>query len=54
MYLNNQVCLPMPVYEIANARERSAASQSGLQVGDIIVSINNKEANRYSLQEMNF
>jgi hypothetical protein len=55
MYLNNfkYKFKLMPVYEIANVRERSAASQSGLQVGDIIVSINNKEANRYSLQEMN-
>jgi hypothetical protein len=42
-----------PVYEIANVRERSTASESGLQVGDIIVSVNNKDANRYSLQEMN-
>jgi hypothetical protein len=42
-----------PVYEIANIRERSTASQSGLQVGDIIVSVNNKDANKFSLQEMN-
>jgi hypothetical protein len=42
-----------PVYEISNIRKKSAALQSGLQVGDIIVSVNNNPAYKYTLQEIN-
>jgi hypothetical protein len=42
-----------PIYEIANIRKNSAAAKSGLQVGDIIVSINNSPTYRYSLQKLN-
>lgn len=42
-----------PVYEIANLRKNSPGKNSGLQVGDIIKTINGKQAYRYSLQELN-
>ncbi len=42
-----------PVYEISNIRKKSAALQSGLQVGDIIVSVNDNPAYKYTLQEIN-
>ncbi len=43
-----------PVYEISNIRKDSPAFNSGLQEGDIIISINNDPAFKYSLQEINF
>jgi hypothetical protein len=42
-----------PIYEIANIRKKSPAANSGLHVGDIIISINKSPAYRYSLQKMN-
>ncbi|MBP6181531.1 aspartyl protease family protein [Flavobacterium sp.] len=42
-----------PVYEIANIRKKSPAANSGLQKGDILVSINKNLAYKYSLQEIN-
>ena len=42
-----------PIYEIANIRKNSPAAKSGLQVGDIIISINKSPAYRYSLQKLN-
>lgn len=42
-----------PIYEIANIRKKSPAADSGLQVGDIIISINKSPAYRYSLQKLN-
>jgi hypothetical protein len=42
-----------PVYEIANIRKNSPAANSGLQKGDILVSINKNLAYKYSLQEIN-
>ncbi|WP_035670691.1 retropepsin-like aspartic protease [Flavobacterium sp. 83] len=42
-----------PVYEIANVRKNSPAANSGLQKGDIIVSINKNLGYKYSLQEIN-
>lgn len=42
-----------PVYEISNIRKKSAALQSGLQVGDVVVSVNNNPAHKYTLQEIN-
>ncbi|PZX94370.1 signal protein PDZ [Flavobacterium aquariorum] len=42
-----------PIYEIANIRKKSPAANSGLQVGDIIISVNKSPAYRYSLQKLN-
>lgn len=42
-----------PVYTIANIRKNSIAESSGLQKGDIVVSINNSPAYKYTLQEIN-
>lgn len=42
-----------PIYEITNVRKNSSAANSGLQKGDIIVSINKFFAYKYSLQEIN-
>nr|WP_315202790.1 PDZ domain-containing protein [uncultured Flavobacterium sp.] len=42
-----------PIYEIANIRKNSPAAKSGLQVGDIIVSINKVPVYHYSLQKLN-
>ncbi|HEY4617372.1 MAG TPA: aspartyl protease family protein [Flavobacterium sp.] len=42
-----------PVYEIANLRKNSPGKNSGLQVGDIIKTVNGKQAYKYSLQELN-
>ena len=42
-----------PVYEIANIRKKSPAAESGLQVGDVIITINKAPAYRYSLQKIN-
>jgi hypothetical protein len=42
-----------PIYEIVNIRKNSAAEKSGLQKGDIIVSINNERPYKYSLQQIN-
>lgn len=42
-----------PVYSIANIRKNSPAFASGLQKGDIIISINGNPTYKYSLQQMN-
>jgi len=42
-----------PIYEISNIRKKSPAANSGLQVGDVIISINKAPAYRYSLQKLN-
>ncbi len=42
-----------PIYTIANIRKNSIAEASGLQKGDIVISINNSPANKYTLQEIN-
>jgi len=42
-----------PVYEIVNVRRNSAAEKCGLRKGDVIVSINNIQPYRYSLQQIN-
>lgn len=41
-----------PIYEIANVRKNSPAAISGLQKGDVVVSINNMRAYRYSLEKI--
>ncbi|PXY39106.1 signal protein PDZ [Flavobacterium cheongpyeongense] len=42
-----------PIYEIVNVRKKSAAEKSGLQKGDVIISINNNKPYRYTLQQIN-
>lgn len=42
-----------PIFEIVNVRKKSAAEKSGLQKGDIIISINNNKPYRYTLQQIN-
>lgn len=42
-----------PIYEIANIRKNSPAAKSGLQVGDIVISINKVPVYHYSLQKLN-
>jgi hypothetical protein len=42
-----------PVFEIANIRKNSPAANSGLQKGDVIISINKNPAYNYTLQEIN-
>jgi hypothetical protein len=41
-----------PIYEISNIRKKSPAADSGLQVGDVIISVNKSPAYRYSLQKL--
>lgn len=42
-----------PIFSIASIRKNSPAEASGLEVGDILVSIDSVEAYRYSLQDIN-
>jgi hypothetical protein len=42
-----------PIYEISNLRKNSPAAISGLQVGDIVISVNKKKVYLYSLQKLN-
>ncbi|PRZ27965.1 PDZ domain-containing protein [Flavobacterium granuli] len=42
-----------PVFEIANIRKKSPAEISGLQKGDIILSVNKNPAYKYTLQQIN-
>jgi membrane-associated protease RseP (regulator of RpoE activity) len=42
-----------PIYIIANVRKNSPAALSGLQKGDIVVSINNVPAYQYTLEKIN-
>ena len=41
-----------PIYEIVNVRKKSAAEKSGLQKGDVIISINNNRPYKYTLQQI--
>ena len=41
-----------PSFEIAEIRESSPAAISGLRTGDVILSVNGKQAHRYSLHEI--
>ena len=41
-----------PAFEIAEIRKESPAALAGLQKGDIIISVNGKQAHQYSLQEV--
>ncbi|MEN2487624.1 PDZ domain-containing protein [Flavobacterium sp. B11] len=42
-----------PVYEIVNVRKNSAAEKCGLRKGDVVVSINNAQPYKYSLEQIN-
>ncbi len=42
-----------PIYSISSIRKNSPAEACGLKVGDIIVSIDNVEGYRYTLQTIN-
>lgn len=42
-----------PIYSIVNVRKKSPAFASGLQKGDLIISINGHPTHKYSLQQMN-
>ena len=42
-----------PIYQISNLRENSPAANSGLQKGDVVISINGAKAYKYSLQQIN-
>lgn len=42
-----------PVYRVANVREKSITAVSGIEKGDVLVSINKVPAYRYSLEEIN-
>ncbi|MGO4772937.1 PDZ domain-containing protein [Flavobacterium sp. W22_SRS_FK3] len=42
-----------PIFEIVNVRKKSAAEKSGLQKGDIIISINKNKPYKYTLQQIN-
>ncbi|WP_163409635.1 PDZ domain-containing protein [Flavobacterium ajazii] len=42
-----------PIFEIVNVRKYSAAEKSGLQKGDIIISINGNKPYKYTLQQIN-
>ena len=41
-----------PAFSIVELRENSPAKKAGLRVGDIILSINNKSADQFKLQEV--
>lgn len=41
-----------PDFQIAKIRENSPAAKAGLLVGDRIISINNKKAYKYSMEEI--
>jgi len=41
-----------PAYTIVELRQGSPAHKAGLMIGDIIISINNKESHNFSLQEV--
>tara|TARA_R110001583_G_scaffold79530_2_gene214901 strand:- start:4823 stop:6163 length:1341 start_codon:yes stop_codon:yes gene_type:complete len=41
-----------PAYSIVELREGSPAQRAGLQIGDVILTINNKQTYQYSLQQL--
>lgn len=41
-----------PAYTIVKIRENSPAAETGLKVGDVVVSINGKETSKFTLQEV--
>ena len=41
-----------PAYTIVELRENSPAEKAGLQIGDVILAINNKSAHQFSLQKL--
>lgn len=41
-----------PSFQIVNIRKDSPAAQAGLQVGDIIVSVNGRDAHKYDLDDL--
>ena len=43
----------LPIYEILNVRENSAAEKAGLQVGDVVIKINGNRVYRMTLDKMN-
>lgn len=43
----------LPIYEILNVREDSAAEKAGLKIGDIIIKINGNKVYRMSLDKIN-
>ncbi|WP_455169078.1 aspartyl protease family protein [Aegicerativicinus sediminis] len=42
-----------PAFTIVQIRENSPAEKAGLLVGDVVISINNKDTSKHSLQEVN-
>ncbi|WP_228850664.1 aspartyl protease family protein [Aegicerativicinus sediminis] len=42
-----------PAFTIVQVRENSPAEKAGLLVGDVVISINNKDTSKHSLQEVN-
>ncbi|MBK0368724.1 PDZ domain-containing protein [Flavobacterium agrisoli] len=42
-----------PAFEIANIRKNSAAEKAGLEVGDVVLSINKTNIHRFTLQQIN-
>ena len=42
-----------PIYTVAGTRAGSPAEEVGLQKGDVVVSVNNRAAYRFSLQQLN-
>lgn len=49
---NRRKLLIKPAYTIVELRDGSPAQTAGLLIGDVILSINNKEAHNHTLQEM--
>lgn len=51
--LNTQYKISLkPAYGIVELREDSPAKEAGLRIGDVVVSVNNKQVHEYSLQEV--
>ncbi len=49
---NRRKLLIKPAYTIVELRKDSPAQKAGLMLGDIILSVNNKEAHNHTLQEI--
>lgn len=51
--INTQYKLALkPAYAIVELRENSPAQKAGLLIGDVILSVNNKQVHQYSLQQI--